>query len=111
MSQKRTVADAEKHANARAIVICHNEIGLQVAVEVCYDNGFGADSSWIIHLCLESAIAVVEQDARGVSKHIAGNQVCFTVSVEVARCHVLRPVPRGILGGNEESLRSGLGNA
>jgi len=75
-AHKSAVADAQKHTNAHTVVIRYNEIGLQVAVEVCHHNGFGLDSSWIIHVRLKSAIAVIEQDAQGVAKRIAGNQVC-----------------------------------
>ena len=104
MSQKRTVADAQQHANAHAVVVCHGEIGLQITVEVCHSNALWFDSCLEIDMRPISAIAIVEQNTYSVGQDIAGNQVCFPVSVEVARCHELRLVPGGILGGNEELL-------
>ncbi len=93
-------------------VISHGDIRFQIAVEVCHGNALWLDSRLEIDVCPVGAIAVVEQNTDGVGQDIAGNQVCFPVSVEVARCHELRQVPGGILWRNEELLLSpSLGHA
>src|SRR5713226_9924888 len=112
MGLKRSIAYTQQDANAPVVVISHGDIRFQIAVEVCHGNARWLDSCREIDMRPISAIAVVEQNTYSVGQDIAGNQVCFPVSVEVPRCHGLRLMPGGILGRNEELLLSpSLGNA
>jgi len=100
MHLESAIAIPQENADSSVEYIGNDQIEFIVAIEIAYGNRDGSFPGWIVYGCLESPIAIPEQNAHIARPTITVNdrQIQPIVTIEVARCDCGRIFPSSEVG-------------